>query len=689
MLSLVTLFIGAVLAWLAYRIMRTNKMFELSEKLPGPPCIPLLGNTRDIGALKMNVNNRDFLQSLVRLRNKFGSIFRLWLGSELFIFVSDPKYVETILSSSKMLDKGNNYKFLHRWLGAGLLTSSGPTWRKHRKIISPTFHFKILEGCMDVFNANSLKMVQKLQEQESDEEFNINPYVTLCALDIICETAMGVNINAQDGGSADFVQATREMGEAITKRTFQPWLQPDLIFCLSDNGRRQKKSIGILHEMTDKIIKQRKEELAEQEKRDMEDQLKQNEDDDLCIKKRRAFLDMMLEASKYDEVMSIAELREEVHTFMFEGHDMTTSGISFILSSLSHNQDIQDRVVEELESIFGDSDRDATYRDIQEMKYLELVVKESQRMFPSLPMYVRNIKEDIEMDGYTLPKGANVSIVNILMHRDANFFPDPEKFDPERFTPENCHGRNPYQYVPFSAGPRNCIGQKFAMLEMKTVVSKVLRSYKLLPGSTTNKMEELVYNLVLKNVNGARVRLVPRRKLLDSSPHTGYQGRQVTWRPNVTVFSEFDISSDSTVLRCQARGKYRLQTSKNLLSAQPYHPSVTSSLLFTFDISSDSTVLRCQPRGKYHLQTSKNLLSAQPYRPSVTSSYFRAFRDIYSMQRSAILKFAALVHEHVCISRFSADPGDLLDHYVVTSDTVLWCGFGLVGLQVFETQQDV
>ncbi|CAG2058228.1 unnamed protein product [Timema podura] len=178
------------------------------------------------------------------------------------------------------------------------------------------------------------------------------------------------------------------------------------------------------------------------------------------IKKRRAFLDMMLEASKYDEVMSIAELREEVHTFMFEGHDMTTSGISFILSSLSHNQDIQDRVVEELESIFGDSDRDATYRDIQEMKYLELVVKESQRMFPSLPMYVRNIKEDIEM------------------------------------------------------------GQKFAMLEMKTVVSKVLRSYKLLPGSTTNKMEELVYNLVLKNVNGARVRLVPRRKLLDSSPHT-------------------------------------------------------------------------------------------------------------------------------------------------------------------------
>nr|CAD7405682.1 unnamed protein product [Timema poppensis] len=413
---------------------------------------------------------------------------------------------------------------------------------------------------MDVFNDNSLKMVQKLQEQESDEEFNINPYVTLCALDIICETAMGVNINAQDGGSADFVQATREMGEAITKRTFQPWLQPDLIFCLSDNGRRQKKSIGILHEMTDKIIKQRKEELADQEKRDMEDQLKQSEDDDddLCIKKRRAFLDMMLEASKYDEVMSIAELREEVHTFMFEGHDMTTSGISFILSSLSHNQDIQDRVVEELESIFGDSDRDATYRDIQEMKYLELVVKESQRMFPSLPMYVRNIKEDIEMDGYTLPKGANVSIVNILMHRDANFFPDPEKFDPERFTPENCHGRNPYQPEIRHARDEDGSVQSAEELQAST------REYDQQDGGTGLQ-------------SGAK-----KREWCKS-----YQGRLVTWGTNLNVFSEFDISSDSTVLLCQAHGKYLLQTSKQLLSAQPYHPSVTSSVLFTSRICSE------------------------------------------------------------------------------------------------------
>nr|CAD7608331.1 unnamed protein product [Timema genevievae] len=174
-------------------------------------------------------------------------------------------------------------------------------------------------------------------------------------------------------------------------------------------------------------------------------------------------------------------------------------------------QDIQAKAVEELNSIFGDSDRNATYRDIQEMKYLEMVIKETQRLFPSVPIFMRNIKEDVAIDEYIIPKGANITLAPILMHRDPNFYPDPERFNPERFSPENSLGRHPYQYVSFSAGARNCIGQKFAMLEMKATVSKVLRSYRLLPGSTTNKMEELVGDLVLKNINGIKLKLLPRK----------------------------------------------------------------------------------------------------------------------------------------------------------------------------------
>nr|CAD7574992.1 unnamed protein product [Timema californicum] len=168
-------------------------------------------------ALAHSATESDFLHALVRLRDQYGPIIRLWLGPELFVFITDPKYVEVILSSNKLLDKGNNYKYLNSWIGNGLLTSSGTKWRTHRKIITPTFHFSILEDFLDIFNANGRKLVEKLQKEVNGPEFDLYPYVTLCALDIICgekydnkdETAMGIKINAQDGGSADFVEATR------------------------------------------------------------------------------------------------------------------------------------------------------------------------------------------------------------------------------------------------------------------------------------------------------------------------------------------------------------------------------------------------------------------------------------------------------------------------------------------------
>nr|CAD7194210.1 unnamed protein product [Timema douglasi] len=206
---------------------------------------------------------------------------------------------------------------------------------------------------------------------------------------------MGISINAQDGGSADFVEATKVIADAIVCRSFKPWLQPEIIFRMSPTGRGHAKALKVLHGLTEKVIQTRKAEYLTKHNSTQEDP-SENEND-IGAKKRRAFLDMLLESVQDGNMMSDADLREEVDTFMFEGHDTTASGVSFALSSLSMYQDIQEKAVEELNSIFRDSDRNATYRDIQEMKYLEMVIKETQRLFPSVPIFIRNIKEDVAL----------------------------------------------------------------------------------------------------------------------------------------------------------------------------------------------------------------------------------------------------------------------------------------------------
>ncbi|KAJ9597388.1 hypothetical protein L9F63_011777, partial [Diploptera punctata] len=205
------------------------------------------------------------------------------------------------------------------------------------------------------------------------------------------------------------------------------------------------------------------------------------------------------------------EIREEVDTFMFEGHDTTASGIVFTLYALSRHQDIQERIVQEMREIFRGSDRPIKIADLHNMRYLDMVIKESLRLYPSVPLYARNLKENVAVDGYVLPAGADVGIVAFVLHRNPEHFPDPEKFDPDRFLPENCISRHPYSYVPFSAGPRNCIGQKFGMLELKFSISSILRKYKILQSDSKEDMK-FTANLVLKPANGIIVKLQEREK---------------------------------------------------------------------------------------------------------------------------------------------------------------------------------
>ena len=144
--------------------------------------------------------------------------------------------------------------------------------------------------------------------------------------------------------------------------------------------------------------------------------------------------------------------------FNFKGHDTTASAMVWFLYCMATNLDQQELVQQELDKVFGNSDRPCTMEDATRLKHLELCIKESQRLYPPVPNIKRFIHEDFELDGYKIPAGTTISLHIYALHRKEESFPDPLAYKPERFLPEPSAERHNFAFVPFSAGPRNCIG---------------------------------------------------------------------------------------------------------------------------------------------------------------------------------------------------------------------------------------
>ncbi|XP_023370667.1 cytochrome P450 4V2 isoform X2 [Otolemur garnettii] len=432
-------------------------------------------------------------------------LLKLWVGPVPMLALYNAENVEVILTSSKQIDKSSMYKFLEPWLGLGLLTSTGNKWRYRRKMLTPTFHFTILEDFLDVMNEQANILVSKLDSHVNQEAFNCFFYITLCALDIICETAMGKNIGAQSNEDSEYVRAVYRMSDLIFQRMKMPWLWLESWYLMFKEGREHKKGLKILHTFTNNVIAERASEMRTNEEYNEEP----------SKNKRRAFLDLLLSVTDEEgNKLSHEAIREEVDTFMFEGHDTTAAAITWALYLLGCNPEVQKKVDNELDEVFGKSDRPATSEDLKKLKYLECVIKETLRLFPSVPLFARTLNEDCTVAGYKVLKGTEVIIIPYALHRDPRYFPNPEEFQPERFFPENAQGRHPYAYVPFSAGPRNCIGQKFAIMEEKTILSCVLRHFWV---ESNQKREELglAGELILRPCNGIWIKL--KRRNADDS----------------------------------------------------------------------------------------------------------------------------------------------------------------------------
>ncbi|XP_069943438.1 cytochrome P450 4c3-like [Cherax quadricarinatus] len=434
-------------------------------------------------------------------------MMRVWIGMSPLVIISGARQAEVVLNNTKHLDKSHQYDFFHPWLGTtGLFISKTSDWHTRKKLLTPAFHLKVLEQFVDVFNIQSNKLVSKLKKEADGCVFDIFPYITNCTLDIICETAMGCSVNAQDNPESDYIMAIHRIQHLIQQRMIVLWMQPDFIFRLLGYAREQEELLKTLHSFTRNIVKARRK-LYEQQKQ--QGGAGSDDEQHLGKKQRLAFLDLLLEYSEGGTVLTDEDIREEVDLFVFAGHDTTTVAINWCLYVLGRHPEIQARVHAELDSIFEGTDRPATMDDIRQMKYTENCIKEALRLFPSVPYVGRQLSEDINIGKYRIPAGASVMVFTYALHRDPEQFPDPEVFDPDRFLPENASKRHPFAYNAFSAGPRNCIGQKFGMIEEKVMVSSVLRKFRI-ESITPMKKLKLLSEIVLRPKDGNHVRLFPR-----------------------------------------------------------------------------------------------------------------------------------------------------------------------------------
>ncbi|KAJ2947944.1 hypothetical protein O0L34_g9736 [Tuta absoluta] len=442
------------------------------EKIPGPKGYFLAEN-----ALDFVMNPVALFYYFRKLANNYKDLFRIKLGSKKFVIIHNPEDCEVVLSGIRHNSKGFLYRFIKPWLQEGLLLSDGLKWQHRRKILTPTFHFNILRHFNEVIEDNTRKLVETLHDEVGQPKTNVCTFITDFTLNSICETAMGIKLDKE---TSDFGRKYKDgiytLGGLVVYRAQRVWMYPNWLFPLTDIGKKQKELLDLLSSFRDNVINKRRASSTFLYI-DVE-----NYGEDMYVnsvgKKRLAMLDLLLQAEK-EGTIDAKGIGEEVDTFMFEGHDTTSTALQFAIMLMANYSEAQEKVVAECAQIFGSSDRAATMGDLALMKYLECCIKETMRLYPPVHFIMRKFNHPVKLKNYNVPAGTDCAILTYDLHRRPDQFVEPLEFRPERFLAEPTW--HPYSYIPFSAGPRNCIGQKFAMMEMKLALSAVLRKFRLHP----------------------------------------------------------------------------------------------------------------------------------------------------------------------------------------------------------------
>lgn len=396
----------------------------------------------------------DFLAPLMNGIEQFGDAVRFrFLKQNAAVFRHPNDVYRILLENHRNYRKQTRgYRAMRYLMGNGLVTSEGDFWLRQRRIAQPSFHRQKITN----FGQTMVNVAEKrgrIWESVADtgQVVDIAPHMMEVALDIVGQTLL----------STDLVDASSTISDAldivlrdVVRRTNAPIFVP--LWLPGKENRRTREAIGILVELVDAIIAERR-------------KATDNPPD---------LLTMLMEARDEDtgEGMSDEQLRDEVMTIFLAGHETTATALTWTWYLLSEHPDYAAKLHEEIDRVLDG--RLPTVDDLPQLEWTRMILDESMRLYPPVPLVARMSQEPDVVAGYELPADTFVFVGPYMTHRHPDFWPEPERFLPERFRDRRAN-RPRFAYFPFLGGPRQCIGNSFAQMEAKLILATLASRYRL------------------------------------------------------------------------------------------------------------------------------------------------------------------------------------------------------------------
>lgn len=393
---------------------------------------------------------RDPLGFLMNCWQEHGDVVGARFYALKAILLNGPENIENVLvTQNHKFIKARVLRLFKPVFGNGLLTSEGDFWLRQRRLVQPAFHRERITAYGKIMVDSALEM---LAEWRPGEVRDVHQEMMKVTLKIVAKALFGADVSAQAEAIGQSLQIF--MDEFTSMRRPLKRLLPHSLPLPSK--LRYKRAIRELDGIIYSIIQQKRE--------------RGKDGGDL--------LSMLLRAQDEDgSRMTDQQLRDETVTLFLAGHETTAIALSWTWYLLSSHPEVEEELVGELRDVLAG--RPPAVDDLPLLTYTEKVVMEALRLYPPAWSVGREAAEDLEIAGYSVPKGTQVNVSPWVMHRHPGFYPDPEKFNPDRWTGEMVKRLPKFAYFPFGGGQRICIGSSFAMMEASLLLAAVAQRFRL------------------------------------------------------------------------------------------------------------------------------------------------------------------------------------------------------------------